>query len=596
MKPATNTVTDLFEVAVRYVVPLYQRAYVWNEDDQWEPLWEDIEMLLEHQLEEPGSSTPPSHFLGAIVLEQETQSPGKIPVYTVIDGQQRLTTLQLLLAAAAREAQAHGVEDEAALLGQLVRNNPLKAKGDEVFKVWPTNRNRTAFTACVSDGGPDGGHEDDPDNLIDEAFDYFRRRVREWVSQEATVEERFRLLRVTLSDLLKMVSITLEPGDNAQVIFETLNARGTPLLALDLVKNAVFHDAVTQGLDADTLYHQHWQPELDSDYWQKERRQGRLKRAAGELFLMHWLAMHLDDPIRVSELFKVFRERILSKQPSPEDLITKLCADAKVMRGFDDFPPDTVEGRFFRRLEALDTSTVYALVLFLSTKPDVTRESRRECLRMLESWLVRRALMAATTRDYNKFFPVLIKKIQESSEPAEVVLRKQLESESSPTRRWPKDADLITHLTTKPLYGWVKQSRVVMVLHALEEDLRRESPGTEAIGLPSKLSIEHLMPQKWQASWPLPKHLPEESAALERERRIHLIGNCTLVTPPLNAGLSNGPWPAKAKALKSQSLLLLNARLVDEYPDVFTEADIDQRSRVLAERICKVWPGPASGS
>ncbi|MFN8124663.1 MAG: hypothetical protein U0237_19825 [Thermoleophilia bacterium] len=84
---------------------------------------------------------------------------------------------------------------------------------------------------------------------------------------------------MTLSDLLEDGVDHPEPGDNAQVIFETLNARGTPLLAL--TKNAVFHDAVTRGLDADTLYNQYWQPELDSDYWQKERRQGRLKRAAG---------------------------------------------------------------------------------------------------------------------------------------------------------------------------------------------------------------------------------------------------------------------------------------------------------------------------
>src|SRR2546428_432411 len=79
----------------------------------------------------------------------------------------------------------------------------------------------------------------------------------------------------TLSDLWKVVSITLEPGDNAQIIFETLNARGTPLLALDLVKNVVFHAADAQGLDVEALYHNEWQPELDQAYWRAEIRQGR---------------------------------------------------------------------------------------------------------------------------------------------------------------------------------------------------------------------------------------------------------------------------------------------------------------------------------
>ena len=99
MKPETRTVTQLFELDVRYVVPLYQRPYVWKEDKQWEPLWDDIVTLLDHQ--ENGDGQHYSHFLGAIVLDQITQAPGKIPRLTVIDGQQRLTTLQIVLAAAA---------------------------------------------------------------------------------------------------------------------------------------------------------------------------------------------------------------------------------------------------------------------------------------------------------------------------------------------------------------------------------------------------------------------------------------------------------------------------------------------------------------
>ncbi|MDQ2873462.1 MAG: DUF262 domain-containing protein [Actinomycetota bacterium] len=106
--------------------------------------------------------------------------------------------------------------------------------------------------------------------------------------------ERVGRLRITLCDLLKVVSITLDADDNAQVIFETLNARGTPLLALDLVKNAVFHEAARQGRDTDALYEQVWRPQLDDDYWRQLRRQGRLNRPIAELFLMNWLTMSLN--------------------------------------------------------------------------------------------------------------------------------------------------------------------------------------------------------------------------------------------------------------------------------------------------------------
>ena len=203
------------------------------------------------------------------------------------------------LAAAANVARAWRAEDAADLLSELVRNNEKKVKGDALFKVWPTNSNRAAFSAVMRPGGPPPDREDDAHNRIDEAYAYFARRIEDWLSEDdpddRPIEERLRILRVTLGDLLKLVSITLEPGDNAQVIFETLNARGTPLLALDLVKNAMFQEASRQGQDVDSLYEGRWKPVLDDDYWRIERRQGRLKRPQGELFL-HALARYAASP------------------------------------------------------------------------------------------------------------------------------------------------------------------------------------------------------------------------------------------------------------------------------------------------------------
>jgi Protein of unknown function DUF262 len=380
MKPDTHTVQQLFERDVRYIVPLYQRPYVWDEEHQWAPLWDDITALLQHQ-EAGDLSGLWSHFLGAIVLEQEQTVPGQIPRFTVIDGQQRLTTLQLLVAAAARAVAGVGAEDDAALLRELAVNNPRKASGTEQLKVWPTNANRVAFTAVMSPGGPPHGHVNDPTNRIDEAFAYFTERVAEYLigadrddfaatadekpqttaaatpsdevpaattSQDArigTAEEatngqdpvavaRAERLRIMLCDLLKVVSITLEADDNAQVIFETLNARGTPLLALDLVKNALFYQAARQQRDTDTLYEQVWQPQLDEGYWRQERRQGRLNRPIGELFLMHWLTMRVERVIPATELFATFRQSVLGPATDAEALIRELAADAAVMEAY----------------------------------------------------------------------------------------------------------------------------------------------------------------------------------------------------------------------------------------------------------------------
>jgi len=602
VKPATRTVTELFELDVRYVVPLYQRPYVWDEEHQWQPLWEDLMVLLNHLDSAWGADGHYSHFLGAIVLEQEIQAPGRVPLYTVIDGQQRLTTLQILLRAASVVTGEHGCADEAELLQDLVLNNPLKAAGDERFKVWPTNANRGSFVAIVDPQGPPIGWTDDPHNLIEEACTFFKERLHGWMTEAAEgagAEERAKTIRVALCDLVKIVSITLEPDDNAQVIFETLNARGTPLLALDLVKNAVFNQASKQGLDVDALYENVWKPQLDDPYWRKERRQGRLYRAQGELFLMHWLAMKLRRVIPATELFTVFRKDILQADPAPDmaDLIRELCRDARIMRGFDDQPEGSPEALFFARLEDMDTTTLLPLVLYLFRDEQVSGERRRRALAMLESWLVRRTCMRLTAKNYNEQVAVLLGKVAADPSRADQVIRDHLRAKAGDINRWPGDDELIEILTTRDAYMNVAQRRLVMLLSGVERSLYTSK--TEALSVPKGLSLEHLMPQGWEKHWPLPAcHTAEDKVAATEARnaRIHKLGNLTLVTTPMNSSLSNGRWTAKRKQLGKGSKLLLNAEIIDSYSESFDEGCIDARTALLAERIRAIWRGPSDAA
>ena len=598
MKADTRTINQLFELDVRYVVPLYQRPYVWNESNQWEPLWEDISVLVEHQLvPKTAPDSAWSHFLGAIVLDQETQAPGSIPLYTVIDGQQRLTTLQLLLAAASKVASEVGANVDAQILQSLIINNPLKASGEQVFKVWPTNSNRRAFTAVVGPDGTPPGHKDDPNNLIDEAYSYFMARMIDWL-QESDAADRadlIRVLRVTLCDLLKIVSITLEAGDNAQVIFETLNARGTPLLALDLVKNATFHEASKQSADVDRLYEEIWKPQLDHDYWRERLRQGRLFRPRADLFLMHWLTMKLRHVIPATELFALFRKDVLQApgQPAAADVIRELCDDAAIMRSFESFSPGTEEALFFERLNSLDTSTVLPLVLLLFRERAVTLDRRRNALRILESWLARRSLMRMTVKNYNTQVPRLVDRVSDDIERADEVLLQELRGGEGEVSRWPTDNDLKSFYESNPAYGNVARPRLVMALAAVERSLYGSL--TDIPGVPASLSLEHIMPQKWQLNWPLPVDQgPEEEAEASdrRNQAINKLGNLTLTTIQLNSKLSNDSWDKKQEHLFMHAKLLLNARLVDRYRDGFDEDKIDQRTRGLVETICKIWPGP----
>jgi len=153
MQANTHTPAVIFGSHVRYVVPLFQRPYVWTEDEQWGPLWDDVRTLAERVLEAPtgyGAAPVAPHFLGAIVLDQQANPAGFIQVRHVVDGQQRLTTLQLLLDAAQEVTEEHGNDLDAQTLKVLVLNQPqVTQHPDEVFKVWPTDRDQAAFRAAM---------------------------------------------------------------------------------------------------------------------------------------------------------------------------------------------------------------------------------------------------------------------------------------------------------------------------------------------------------------------------------------------------------------------------------------------------------------
>lgn len=596
-QPTTRTVYDLFNGRIQFQVPVYQRAYVWNETDNWAVLWDDIADTASRFLDNPEAHVRHRHFLGPIVLDQEHSEPGGVDPRLVIDGQQRLTTLQIILAAAAAVAREHGAADVADEIGELTANRGRAAEGNLRFKVWPSRRDRASFLSTMDNGGNGGSG-------IPAAWTYFHDRIDEWATDdyEATDEEkaaRIRALQTTLDSLLYVVSINLDETDNAQVIFETLNARGTGLGALDLVKNAIFLQAEREDAPAEHLHDDWWEPTFEADdYWLEEVRQGRERRPRADWFLMHWLALELGQVIRADKLFDSFRKDVLRGEnaPSMEVLIPRLCADARIMRSFDDFEPGTPEGLFFSRLEAMDTTTMLPVALFLFRSADLS-EGRRLCaLAALESWLVRRAILRLTSKNYNRTLAALLKAIKDDRAHADAAIVCELRSSQAQTVVWPADEDVRWRLEEGDLYGYVGQPRVRMLLEACELDIR-DPAKTEAIALPGGLSIEHALPQSWEENWPVPDGENRDAAEDDRWAHVNRLGNLTLVTQPLNSSLSNAPWVAsdqeehsKRDELARRSVLLINQQLVRH--DSWDETKIDVRGSDLADRILRTWPAP----
>ena len=365
------------------------------------------------------------------------------------------------------------------------------------------------------------------------------------------------------------------------------------------MKNAAFHQAARQVPDTDSLYEQVWRPQLDDDYWRQERRQGRLNRPIAELFLMHWLTMQLERLIPATELFPTFRQSVLKPDTNAEALIRELCDDAKVMRSLDDPLPRSPEAEFFSRLDALDAGTVLPIVLLLFRSPEITEARRRRTLRILESWLARRALMRLTSKNYNRLVPRLVAKIKADLERPDDARLQALSGGEGEISRWPADKEFADFVRQQNLYGTVSQPRLVMALAAVESSLY--SSKTDVPVLAGELSLEHLMPQEWEEHWPLVdgtgKPLtgePLEKAIADRVAHLNRLGNITIVTQPLNSALSNSAWATKRKELNKHSRLLLNGRVVER--ETWDEQEIDERGAWLAEQLAAIWPGPDAAS
>ena len=210
---------------------------------------------------------------------------------------------------------------------------------------------------------------------------------------------------------------------------------------------------------------------------------------------------------------------------------------------------------------------------------------------------MRRMLCGWTTKNYNRLAAALVGEIKKDIAHADTVLQNRLAAETAPANRWPRDDDLHAALRNKDMYGQRRQDRLVMVLWRIEEHLRNADNKVEqGLAAPSKLTLEHLIPQSWESHWPLDESQDDPTAW--RNIHLHRLGNLTLTTGPLNSSLSNLPWHAphepkdKRRSLVQHSLLKLNTTVVHDYPEHFDEHSVDQRGAHLTELITWLWPGP----
>lgn len=595
MKVDILDMQKLFGQPVRYEIPPFQRRYIWNEEKQWGPLWEDVENTAKHYLKNglggTTTSKPPTHFLGAIVLRQLFVRTGDLDTRRVVDGQQRLTTLQLLLGAAQEVFAQRGDEGAAKRIESLVLNdeelhddNPNNA-----FKVWPTKADQEAFRYAMRNDLPSNEHEA---SLIVQAHEYFKLRIRKWLEEEPKESKaRTQSLRRVVTDSLELVVIDLDkPEEDHHAIFETLNARGTPLLESDLIKNMVLTEAgeadPAQDYPESKYEKQLW--DFDDAWWIQEVGQGRLKRPRIDVFLNYWLIMRNGREVKANEVFSVFRQYYKDKNEPIANIATDIHSVGKAYRVLEEASnPDMAT--FLYRWGVMRGSALTPVLLWLLSS-EVPTQQMKKSLRALESHMVRRMVCGLVGRSQQGLVFGLIGRLNEVG-PARAgdAIVAYLQAQRSTNTLWPNDQRLEEAFTTRALYWGLPPGRMRMILEGIEEELRTDK--AESKFVPRKLTIEHIMPKKWGEYWQLPLEVDDEvEATQERDRVIDSIGNLTLVNKRLNPALSNAPWEEKRTELNKHTTLFLNKDLIDEAPDVWDESAIAERAKRLSKVAIKIWP------
>ena len=653
MKAGPVEIGTLLQNRNRYCVPIYQRNYVWNREKQWEPFWQDIRTKAIERL--AGRDRRFSHFMGAVVLESRAKpSVKQVPSFQVVDGQQRLTTFLLFLTAARHYAQAIGHETTEGNIKRYVLNSDPHLMEDadvEIYKVWPTQSNRQLFVDIVSSENRaalkkaygDHWYAKAQRDQVKEytstpsmlrAYGYFYDRIRHSVetddlhddlveapdmddqaatqaSDDATPKElKLDAIWQSLLEEFKIVEIVLDEGDDAQVIFETLNDRGEPLLAADLVRKNIFQRADARGEDAEALFKKHWKP-FEHSFWSQMEKQGRYKKQRVEFFIANFIAGKIAGEVTISKLFSEYKSFLRPTRGSSVPRYASVQAEIQDLEAYGSIYREIIERSsgsplavMSTRLRAWDVTTINPLLLRLWAS-DMDDEEKQKSLDLLLSLIVRRAVCGLTGKNYNNLFLNVIGDLEKKGWSYNN-LRSYLLSLTSESGRFPQDAEFENAVLSKPLYNTLGSARVRTLLSEIE--LAKRGKKQEHQLLPDTLTVEHILPQAWRAHWPMSDdpqpsdsdHSQAQFAVLEddtavgrivkRNRIKQTLGNLTLVTQSFNSGVSNLAFEVKRQEFEDQSILMLTKDFVKK--PIWDEDEIAGRGKLLFDHASRIWGAP----
>ena len=568
MQAGKSTINDIFNQNKVLEIPFFQRAYVWK-TDQWERFLDDMEMVSQ-------SNKP--YFLGSVILKQiptsSSQSIGDRR--KVIDGQQRLTTMSIFFKVLSLKIK----NDYFANIFRLpLSNYEIALKHN--------HNDEESFNAIMNlTEELDLNGEDQ----VTGAYQFFKENldVNKINPQNVLTNVMF-------------VGIDLNHEDDEQQIFDTINSLGLRLTTAELLKNYFF------GRDHLQQYKDNWQSVFESSdevkkYWDKEIVAGRIRRHFIDLFFYSFLQIKIQDSkyaiksedknkyTKVDGLFDSYKSFIHDYKIDKKELIEEIKQYAKLFKANfniqvldSELQAESSMDRINAIIFGLENTTIIPYVLYvLKNVPDVTEQ--KAIFGFLESYLLRRIVCHANTKNYNSLFSENLINNKVLSLKS---LKAYIAERSSDNNYLPTDEDLEKGFNDSRLVN----KQATGILYFIESKLRTRHHSTAMLGLKS-YSLEHIMPKKWENNW------PAVSTQQEKEKRntaLATIGNFTIITSSLNSSIRDANWDIKKNGndkrpglIKYASgLVTFSSDYLDE--EVWDESKIKHRASFLYKKAKVIW-------
>lgn len=590
-------------------VPFFQRGYVWDEDNWGE--------LLENLLDDRQS-----HFLGSIILKQQYVPTGQVPRCYVIDGQQRLTTLSILLRACYDSLPLTSYSqslqtDVAALLDQILFFKKQSLSDDKEIKIKHSRIDAPDYSKVIR-----GEMKDKLDEIknVNEYSSNILQCYKYFVTYLCEYQDDCKKLWNLLTDANRkmLVKIDLDAEENEQAIFDTINSAGVRLTCFDTIKNALFQKANENTKDEKEkqqvidLYTSSWENIFEGDsekieFWNAERQLGRLMRDNREV-LLHCVALikgfYNPEQNKISDLAQIYKEYVKGFDNIQlflfiREIVEYACIYKKNFITFDKatyFTYSEDVKRLFHILNVCEVSTLHAYLLKLFKDYNIRdgvsyQKAFLDEIKLLEKYVMRHYVCQVSTKNFNKECALLIK--------GNTSIAKLLQD---------KDNEINEESVSMHLKKIPSNKVASLILFWIELKRRISDSKIQIKEIKYNYSLEHIMPQKWQEYWGIDV-LPvidiktqqriqkQEDAQQARMEAVYQIGNMTLLNSNLNTSIRNYEVKRKIegegrkKGIKDYADLNITKEVIENYyrNGKWDEIEIERRTKELTKEFLLLW-------